>query len=190
MPRPRMLRPGSGLIFMKVGTHAREPLSDIIDRKRREITEAGQSFWGYGGSTCHPLTTVQPFARDFVKRDGVIYLCMQPMDSHHFALPERAREYSADGIHWKAIPDKINVRGSRYALIVDDLQQEEFDLPLERTRVAVGSSMGRPGNEYVTGRVDKACLEVTNSDASGDKRPIHIGLVARLVEPYAVLVRS
>ncbi|MDE3113170.1 MAG: hypothetical protein KGK34_09540 [Chloroflexota bacterium] len=189
MPSPK-LRPGSGLIFMKVGTHAREPLPDIIARKRREIEEAGRSFWGYGGATCHPLTTVQPFARDFVKRDGVIYLCMQPMDSHHFALPARAREYSADGVKWQTIPDKINVRGSRYALIVDDLRQEEFELPLERTRVAVGNSVGRPGSEYITGRVDKACLEFVEGAASDETRSTHIGLVARLVEPYAVLVRS
>lgn len=182
---------GAGLLFMKVGTHAQEPLSEIIARKRREIEQAGYCLWGYGGGTCHPLTMVQPFARDFVKRDGVIYLCMQPMDSKHFAVPDRAHEYSADGIQWQTIPHEINVRGSRYALALGDLREEQFELPLARTRVAIGNSRGRRGDQYIAGRVDKACLEVVEEDAAAGTVPsVKIGLIARLVEPYAVLVKS
>jgi hypothetical protein len=185
-----IVHPGAGLIFMKVGTHAREPLSDIIARKRQEIAEAGFSFWGYGGGTCHPLTMVQPFAQDFVKRGGVIYLCMQSMNSQHFALPTRAREYSIDGAQWQPIPGPVNVKGSRYALALGDLREEEFDLPLANTRVAIGNSQGRAGDRYITGHVDKACLEVVPAEAPAGGGSVKISLVARLVEPYAVLVRS
>jgi hypothetical protein len=187
-----ILRPGTGFVFMKVGTHAQETLPDIIARKRREIDEAGYSLWGYGGNTCHPLTKVQPFAQDFVRRDGVIYLLMQPMTSRHFALPERASESSSDGIHWERIPDGINVLGSRYALALGELREEEFELPLSHTRVAIGDSMGLPGDRYISGRVDKGCLEVVAEPhpvSVDDEPPVEIGLVARLVEPYAVLVR-
>ncbi len=90
-----IVRPGAALVFMKVGTHAREPLPEIIARKRQEIEDAGHALWGYGGNTCHPLTSVQPFAREFVQHDGVIYLVMQPMQSKHFAIPDRAQEFSA-----------------------------------------------------------------------------------------------
>ncbi len=175
---------------MKVGTHAREPLPDIIARKRKEIEEAGFSFWGYGGGTCHPLTMVQPFAQDFVKRDGVIYLCMQSMNSQHFALPARAREYSVDGTQWQLIPEPVNVKGSRYALALGELREEEFDLPLGNTRVAIGNSQGRAGDQYIAGHVDKACLEVGPAGTDAGGRSVKISLVARLVEPYAVLVRS
>lgn len=175
---------------MKVGTHANESLSDIIARKRREIEEAGFCLWGYGGGTCHPLVTVQPFARDFVKRGGVIYLCMQPMDSQHFAVGQ-AREYSTDGVEWRPIPPGINVKGSRYAVALGELREEEFELPLARTRVAIGNSQGRRGDKYIGGRVDKACLEVVTEDAAGGTGPsAKIRFVARLVEPYAVLVKS
>ncbi len=92
-----IVHPGAGIVYMKVGTHARESLPDIIDRKRREIADAGYALWGYGGSTCHPLTSVQPFARDFIQRGGIIYLVMQPMESKHFAIPDRAEEFSVDG---------------------------------------------------------------------------------------------
>jgi hypothetical protein len=184
------LAPGSGLIYMKVGTHAGEPLEAIIERKRREIDEAGYALWGYGGNTCHPLTMVQPFARDFERRNGVIYLCMQPMESRHFAVSQRADVLSQDGVLWEPIPAAINVIGSRYALAITDLTEEEFDLELTRTKVAIGNSVGQWGDHYIKGRVDKACLEVTNvADESEAPRSVQIRLTARLTDPYAVLVR-
>lgn len=184
-------RPGDGIVFMKVGTHAREPLADIIARKRKEIDDAGYALWGYGGNTCHPLTSVQPFARDFARRESVIYLVMEPMESKHFAIPERADEFSIDGVSWHEIPAEINVCGSRYALAIDSLDEDDFDLSLGETRVAVGNSLGRSGDRYIRGRVDKACLEVIDDPASTDETQlVHIGLVARLIEPYAVLLRS
>src|ERR1700737_1486214 len=178
---------------MKVGTHAGESLDDIFRRKTREIEEAGFALWGYGGNTCHPLSMVQPFAKDFERRGQTIYLCMHPMISKHFAPPERATESSADGIHWQSIPAPINVVGSRYALRIADLRHEDFKLPLSMTKVAIGNSMGRPGDEYITGRVDKACLEVVNvagNRSDEDEAAEAIGLVARLVDPYAVFVRK
>ncbi len=174
-----ILKPGIGFVFMKVGTHAREPLTDIIARKRKEIEDAGYALWGYGGNTCHPLTMVQPFARDFVQQ--------------HFAIPERAEKFSADGIKWDTIPPAINVRGSRYALKIDELEDQDFELPLAHTEVAIGNSLGRRGDRYVTGRVDKACLKVVDIEGAQDVEetpPVHIGLVARLTEPYAVLLSN
>jgi hypothetical protein len=189
---PDILRPGAGLIFMKVGTHAQEGLDEIIERKRKEIDEAGYAFWGYGGSTCHPLTMVQPFARDFEQRDGAIFLCMQPIVSHHFAEPERATMFSSDGVTWEDIPPEINVLGSRYALAIEDLRREDFGLPLAHTRVAIGNSTGRRGDRYIQGRVDKGCLEITveEPELEGEDEPmVRIGLTARVTEPYAVLIR-
>lgn len=186
-----IVSPGTGIVFMKVGTHAREPLPEIIARKQKEIEDAGYAFWGYGGNTCHPLTSVQPFARDFAQRDGVIYLVMEPMESKHFAIPERADEFSIDGVHWQEVPAAINVRGSRYAMAIDSLDEDDFELPLGETRVAVGNSLGRRGDRYIRGRVDKACLEVVDDPvAAAEAPPVHIGLVARLIEPYAVLLRT
>lgn len=183
---------GAGLLFMKVGTHAQESLADIIARKTKEIENAGVAFWGYGGNTCHPQTMVQPFAKSFEERGKTIYLCMQPMTSRHFATPVRADEYSVDGINWRPIEPSINVRGSRYALVIKNLREEEFDLPLRATRVAVGNSVGASGANYISGRVDKACLEVVGDRSleTPDEPRAHIGLVAELAEPYAVYLRN
>jgi hypothetical protein len=185
-----IIKPGAGILFMKIGTHALEPLDKIIARKTKEIEDAGIAFWGYGGSTCHPQTMVQPFARAFEARGQAIYLCMQEMQSKHFADPVRADEFSSDGTHWEVVPPAINVLGSRYALVIDDLQKEDLKLPLNHTMVAVGNSKGRSGDRYISGRVDKACLEVIPDPTSPVERTVDIGLVARIVPPYAVYVRN
>jgi len=185
-----ILKPGPGLLYMKVGMHAREGLDAILERKTKEIEEAGYAFWGYGGGTCHPQTMVQPFAKDYERRGSLIYLCMEPMESSHFAEPLRADEYSIDGLKWIEIPKAVNVLGSRYALVIRGLRKEEFDLPLERTKVALGNSMGARGSKYVSGRVDKACLEIADQDPSVPEKRVHIGLVADIVDPYAVYVRN
>jgi hypothetical protein len=186
----KIIEPGHGVLYMKVGTHAQESLEKIIERKTREIEDAGFALWGYGGSTCHPQTMVQPFAKEYAKR-GTIYLVMEPMVSKHWAEPVRADEYSIDGIKWETIPAPINVRGSRYALKIKDLRQVELEIPLEQTKVALGNSMGTLGSKYIQGRVDKACLEITEV-AEGDTSPksVRIGLVADIVQPYAVYVRN
>lgn len=177
---------------MKVGTHAQETLEAIIERKTREIEEAGYAMWGYGGNTCHPRTMVQPFAKTFEMKGSQIHLVMEEMASKHFAEPVRADEYSVDGDTWESIPTKINVLGSRFALTVQNLRREEFQLGLDHTRVAVGNQMGRRGGGYLQGRVDKACLEVVDPPEPLDPgEPIvEIGLVADLVPPYAVFLRN
>lgn len=188
-----IIRPGTGVLFMKVGTHANENLSNIIKRKSKEIEDTGYAMWGYGGNTCHPSSMVQPFAKAFADRGKPIFLVMEPMQSNHFAEPLAAAEYSSDGINWKEVPESIHVLGSRYALIVDKLRQEEFTFPLNQTRVSVGPNRGRLGSQYIAGRVDKACLEVLDeeelvNDQSRNKR--EIGLVAELREPFAVFLRN
>lgn len=187
-----ILEPGAGIIFMKVGTHAQESLEDIIVRKRKEIADAGFALWGYGGSTCHPQTMVQPFARSFERKGQAIYLCMEEMESRHFAVPLRAEQSSADGLRWDDIPPAVNVLGSRYALVIKELRRETLELPLSRTRVAVGNSQGRAGHIYVNGRVDKACLEMTTQadSTTGNERNMAISLVAELEAPFAVFLRN
>jgi hypothetical protein len=187
-----IIKPGARILFMKVGTHAGESLEEIVQRKKREIQEAGFALWGYGGNTCHPVSMVQPFARDYERQGGKLYLCMQPMVSHHFALTTRATELSTDGIEWERIPEAINVVGSRYALAIQDLHYGDLTLPLSRSVVAIGNSMGRVGTRYVTGHVDKACLAIEDHelDDSGANASVQIGLVAHIVKPYAVFVRN
>jgi len=180
------------VLFMKIGTHANESLEDIIARKTEEIRLTGFGMWGYGGNTCHPVSMVQPFARSFADRGQTIHLCMEEMTSNHFGEGVAA-QYSVDGLTWQDIPDTIEVRGSKYALMIENLHEERFKLPLDQTRVPVGPSTGRLGSRYVKGRVDKACLEILEAPEltnEADPREIDIHLVATLHDPYAVFLRG
>ena len=72
-----IIRPGAGLLYMKVGTHAQESLADIIARKTKEIERAGFGLWGYGGNTCHPSSMVQPFVEALAEKGEPIRLVME-----------------------------------------------------------------------------------------------------------------
>lgn len=178
--------PGDRILFMKVGIHAGESLDDIVRRKRQEIVDEGYAFWGYGGNTCHPRTMVQPFA---AASSSPIVLVMHPMVSNHIAPPIRADEFSEDGVNWAPVPLGINCVGSRYALLLGDLEEVDETLDLARTRVAVGPNAGRAGASYIQGRADKACLEVTDS-LGAETKEYAIGLRATILKPFAVFLRN
>jgi hypothetical protein len=183
----------AGLIFMKVGLHAQEDIQDIIKRKQREYEETGSIFWGYGGSTCHPLTMVQPFAKQVEATGEEVLIIMQKMNSKHAAPAEIAKEYSDDGVNWQPIPKGIEVRGSRYALVLDELREDDFELDLGDLEVGVGPSRGKRGDRYLLNQNDKGCFLFTERviPVAPDERIIKpIKLVARVKSPFAVFVRN
>lgn len=183
----------AGLIFMKVGLHAQESIEDIVKRKQREFDEAGAIFWGYGGSTCHPLTMVQPFAKEMQKKGSEILIIMQKMNSKHDDPPEVAKQYSDDGVNWQPIPKGIEVRGSRFALVLDELKLEEFDVDIGDLQVGVGPNRGRRADKYLIGQADKGCFVYSPREvpiAPEEKIIKHIGLVARVKPPFAVFVKN
>lgn len=186
-----IIHPGAGVLYMKVGTHAKEDLAEIIKRKRREIEEVGFAMWGYGGSTCYPTSMVQPFARAFAEKGQPIHLVMHKMSSRHYAEQVRAERFSVDGTKWEEIPNGINVLGSRYALVIKNLREQEDELDLSATRVGVGRNEGRVGSRYVQGQADKACLIVTEPEHTNTQsKRVKIDLVAELADPYAVFLNE
>ena len=179
--------PGA-FIFMRVGKHAGEDFESILERKQRELEKAGKIFWGYGGTTLHPLKHVQPFAKLWVQKEGNIQIVMEPIDSHADPDIVPANEYSMDGIDWHPMPSGIVVTGSRYAVVLDEIKPGQLDLDLGRFEVGIGPSRGRNAAEYVRGRVDKGCFVATEAtDTTSSIRKVQFQ--ARLIEPYAVMLR-
>ena len=178
-------------IFMRVGNHAGESFESILERKQRELEDAGMIFWGYGGTTLHPIRHVQPFAKLLVQDAGSIQIIMEQINSKADPDVLPANEFSSDGINWEPIPSGIVVTGSRYAVVLDEIKPGQLDLDLGNFQVGVGPSRGRNAAEYVKGRVDKGCFVTTDSPNEEllPKRPIQIGFQARLLEPYAVMLR-
>ncbi len=183
-----ILLPGDSFLYMKVGVHASESLQDIIERKRAEIKDAGVAFWGYGGSSCHPLSAVQPFVKEVTSRGTTVRLLMQEITSRHYAEGE-AKEYTADGKTYLPVPKGIKVLGSRYALVLSSLDQIDLDIGLDQTRVGVGAKAGASGANYIRGHVDKACLVFDPSAGGPPGNVIKLGLSAVLAAPYAVILK-
>ena len=187
-----VLKPYQNIVFMKAGFHGNETLEKIVDRKRVEIDKTGYTFWGYGGGSCNPKNQVQPFAEKSSKESNPIYLCMSETKSKHRpAVTKENNYYSIDGQSFCRIPETIRVPDTNYALVIKSLNSDEFYLPLDKTKVAIGPNEGKQGHEYIKGQSDKACLTLsgdidTSSPNSGEK----IILVAELCPPYAVFLKG
>lgn len=189
---PRLIpADGDAIVFMKVGRHAGETLDEIVARKMKEHEDAKEIFWGYGGGTMHPLSKVQPFMRSHVRNRDRVFFVMEAMDSNHPDSELFANQFSADGTNWSDVPEGIRVRGSRYALVLNEIEVGDLDVNLADYRVGIGPSEGRIASEYIRGRVDKGLFSYggrSNQDAG--KSVKHISLVATLREPYAVLLSN
>lgn len=172
-------------IFMKVGDHAQETWDSILERKQKEIKTAGVSFWGYGGNTCHPLR-VQEFSQ---YNKGKLYLLMQKIKSNDHQVVGQATEYSVDGQHWSPIPKGVTVTGSKYALLLGEIQPGELLLSISQFKVGIGPNRGKPAMDYLRGRVDKACLELDPKRPLDPENIKQISVIAKVTEPYAVFVR-
>jgi hypothetical protein len=183
----------SKFIFMKVGDHAAESWEKILERKRKEYVDAGRIFWGYGGNACHPLSQVQPFAKLVLKEIDNIVLVMEYIRSDADPDVVPATQYSRDGVTWEPIPAGIKVTGSRYALVLDEIQPGDLEVNLTKYEVAVGPSAGKPAEFYLQGRTDKACFVKSREDRKvetpSEKHTRKANFFARLKDPYAVLLR-
>lgn len=183
----------SKFIFMKVGDHAAETWEQILERKRREYADAGMIFWGYGGGACHPINQVQPFAKLALTEMDDIILVMEYIRSNADPDIVPATEYSKDGLVWEPIPKGIKVTGSRYALVLDEIQPGDLDVRLNRYEVAVGPNFGKPAETYLQGRTDKACFVRSSTErvleTPAEKLQRKATFYARLKDPYAVVLR-
>lgn len=184
-----LMKVPEAFLYMKVGDHAGEGFDAILARKRKERAEAGLTFWGYGGSACHPLTQVQPFARLYARSQGKILLLMEPMDSRANPAVDPATLYSADSREWRPIPDGVRVTGSKYALVLGDIVPVDLPVALGEFAVGYGPSCGRPATEYLKARIDKGCLVRAVEASPGAGATRRVKFAAELVEPYAVMLR-
>ena len=105
------------IVFMKYGTHAGETASVIIQNKIDESNSFGQTFWGYSGTTCHPLKQLQPFIKKNTEAGEFTYLVLSRINSIWNGQSERAMFYSRNNTDWVPIPDGNSIRGSKFAIL-------------------------------------------------------------------------
>jgi hypothetical protein len=173
----------SRVILMKVGVHLSEPWEAIVERKLAEERAAGVAYWGHGGSICHPLTQVQPFAQ---RCSSVIVLMIRTF-SDFLGSSTPAVAASRDGRSWEPIPQGVTTSG-RYALVLRSLRETTEELDLGAYEVAIGPKEGTPLTSYLRGRADKARARLASTPRGSDPR--RVVLRADLVAPYAVVLKT
>jgi hypothetical protein len=179
------------VVFMKVGMHASEPIDAIYERKHEEIRLTGCTWWGYGGSLCHPFTQVAALVAQARERSADVYCCFIPTPSRHLGSGSqvRAESFSPSPGLWRSIPRGIDVLGSKYALVLDSLEVADGTcVNLAEYQVAVGPSAGRPVSSYMRQRVDKACARRAPDQVATGEMQVPLCFTGRLASPHAVLV--
>lgn len=182
-------------IFMKVGWHGGKSLEKILRRKKNELNEAGKIFWGYGGTVLHPTNQVQPFAKEWVKKQGSIEVLMEVVGNNSGAGPPAgtAKQFAvSDKELWKRIPKGIKT-GGKHALVLDEIMEltTPLKLDLRDYEVGIGPSKGKKNAaDYLSYRTDKAALVEAQStrNRSKEPKPVLIKYRARLLCPYAVFL--
>ncbi len=174
------------ILVMKIGYHGAEDIDTIIARKKEEEKKCGQTYWGYGGVLCHPIRVVQNFASQVgTKKIKVLFsVTKSPFQSD----PTRAKYFSEDGKTWSPLHDSANVLASKFAIVLRSLKACKKTIVLNDYCVPIGPSKGRPLNEYLRFRVDKAVGTLSNKKNLGPLKSLPIQFEADLVPPYAILV--
>ncbi len=120
------------VLFSVVGSHAGESQAEIFDRKKREIINAGKSFWlikSFKAKT----RDIQNLCR-IASKDGEDIFCIFIEASQKFgAQPTKtssvASQFSSDNVHWLDIPNRIRITGKidkmATALVLDSLKIDD-----------------------------------------------------------------
>lgn len=180
----------SHILLMKVGFHGDEPLDKIITRKNEEVAKIGHTYWGYGGTLCHPTRVVQPFAHEHSggsEKDIRVLFSVTP-SAFHSSNTAPATHFSEDGVSWKKLPEETLITASRFALVLKKIQPIDTQLDMSRYAVGFGPSYGRPLQDYLRFRVDKA-VAFRDDQKPAIQSTIKIGFMATLAPPFAIWVR-
>jgi hypothetical protein len=114
---------------------------------------------------------------------------MQTIKSNSHQVLGVADEYSVDGSSWKAIPKGVTVTGSKYALLLGEIEPGDLLLSMSQCKIGVGPKQGNLAQDYLRGRVDKACLETDHNRPVDPETFTQISVMAKMIEPYAVFIR-
>lgn len=174
------------VVFMKVGYHAGETIESIAARKMAEVDRYGFTYWGYGGSVCHPLTQVQPFCRKIDELPWVVFL---GTNSDPGLASATMNDVSNDNRNWGSVSPHF-VTSSKWGLVIGAMEFKPAEVHLDSYEVAIGPSTGTQLSSYLRGRCDKACASRVAAHTDGKQgQPVPVVAMARLVEPLAVFFR-
>lgn len=168
------------IVFMKYGTHAGTLPETIISNKINEVSLLGHTFWGYGGTTCHPINQLKPFLSANNSCGEKTHLLLSRINSVWAGSISRAMFYSHDQMEWIPIPEDNVVTGSKFALICTSFESCDFELDLANYQVPIGKSKGQLLSNYICGHTTKGCGVLSELPIVQSKRIVHISAIATI----------
>lgn len=117
------------ILLSVVGFHAGESGAEIFARKKREIVDAGKSFWlikSFKAKT----EDIQKFCKCALSEGEEVFCLFLEASQKGGAQPTKtsslASQFSSDNIHWSEIPKEIRVTGkidkNTTALVLESLE--------------------------------------------------------------------
>jgi len=161
-------------IYMSIGTHANEPINEIMDRKEKEITDCGFSLWAYSSPIAEKITS-------FCENEDSIFVVMTVTGNPTKGEVVEAKYYKENNkSEKKEIPYKIKVtysgKSKAQALIV-----EEYFKINDEDNILIKSDYER--KDYFNG------VELLEKKQENRKRRTYkIAYVAKLKYPFSACI--
>ena len=175
------------IVFMKYGTHANESPSRIIKNKINEVDLYGHTFWGYGGTSCHPLNQVQPFIKMNFERGEKTFLLLSRIKTVWNGSSTNASFYSYNKMDWLPLPKEHIIKGSKFAIMCSSFEECNFTIDLSSYHVPIGNAKGRLLSNYIFGMNTKGCGTFALSDRVETEKLVQISAIAEIES--AVFIR-
>ena len=177
------------LIVSSAGQHAQEDLHTIVERKRRDIANAGYTIW-LTNSLATRVEIVQQFCKDHDVRHVLFVAKGQKGSQKGPPTDHPAKLYSADQKEWLTIPKGLShvtgkITRATTGFWFDALEEITSKVTLDLDCFA-NAKDGLPLSRFTN--VDSAYTVQRTKPLSGDRyRLLAIG---RLTNPFAVWLRK
>ncbi len=184
-------------IISVMGPHAGESEEFIFERKIKEVSDAGRSFWVHRSSNAKP-ERVKALCRKAGAEGRPVYCVFIEPSSRGGAQPtsegQLATRYSADGGSWLPVPEGIrptgNISRGATAMVFDAIEMVNGRIEIDLWDY---SDFGFPGKALPV-RQGGSTLCVERHPSLGDPARLkshrrRVVAVARMADPFAVWLR-
>lgn len=165
-------------IYMSVGPHVGESLTEIMLRKEKEVEKCGWSLWA------HAMKIFEKIPEFFATTEEV-YVVFSPTGSEIKGAAKEAKYYYIDGENPTGIDPQMQVTysskmRSAYALVIE----EYFEIDESDNVFHKGAY-----RTYETGAFQRGAYFLEKKETTGNRHDYKIPYVAKLKAPYNVIIK-
>lgn len=183
---------GKYLLISVVGSHAGEGKEEIFSRKKREIQDAGRSFWLIKSHQAKP-DDVQSLCKTAANEGEEVYCVFIEPAQEGGAEPTKhdsvASQFSEDKVYWQEIPEGIKITGNiknASALVFGNLEVSDKKTEIDLWEYSNFRDKSNP-IKFRQGASTVCAIGKYNEGMKSRYRKI-LGF-GKLVEPFAIWLK-